>query len=58
MSDSPQRVGPWRRAAPKAQDRVPRRGTIRRSGMKAKTMGGYPPHVSFRAKARNLFRLR
>ena len=28
------RVGPWRRAAPKAQDRVPRRGTTLRSGMK------------------------
>ena len=28
------RVGPWRRTAPKAQDRVPRRGTILRSGMK------------------------
>ena len=28
------RVGPWRRAAPKAQDRVPRRGTTLRSGVK------------------------
>ena len=28
------RVGPWRRAAPKAQDRVPRGGTTLRSGMK------------------------
>ena len=28
------RVGPWRRAAPKAQDRVPRRGTTLCSGMK------------------------
>ena len=28
------RVGPWRRAAPKAQDRVPRRGITLRSGMK------------------------
>ena len=26
------RVAPWRRGAPKAQDRVPRRGTIHRSG--------------------------
>ena len=28
----PYGVGPWRRAAPKAQDRVPHRGTIHRSG--------------------------
>ena len=28
------RVGPWRRAAPKAQDRVPRRGTTLCSGKK------------------------
>ena len=28
------RVGPWRRAAPKAQDRVPRRVSTLRSGMK------------------------
>ena len=28
------RVGPWRRAAPKAQDRVPRRGITLHSGMK------------------------
>ena len=28
------RVAPWRRAAPKAQDRVPRRGTTPRSGVK------------------------
>ena len=31
----PQGVMVWRRAAPKAQDRVPRRGTTHRSGMKA-----------------------
>ena len=29
------RVAPWRRGAPKAQDRVPRRGTLLRSGQYA-----------------------
>ena len=50
------RVAPWRRGAPKAQDRVPRRGTLLRSGQYANSAKRYFVS-SFRAK-REIFVIR
>ena len=50
------RVAPWRRGAPKAQDRVPRRGSIHRSGQYANSAKRYFVS-SFRAK-REIFVIR
>ena len=50
------RVAPWRRGAPKAQDRVPRRGTLLRSGQYDNCAKCYLVS-SFRAK-REIFVIR
>ncbi len=50
------RVAPWRRGAPKAQDRVPRRGTLLRNGQYDNSAKRYFVS-SFRAK-REIFAIR